>query len=294
MTAKLDPALMKSVAAAAFDDIIKALTEPLTKEEQEVGDFIFNETPMTFTGANYAEAYETVPAVLCRKRNGRRNAGGPPNERSRRLDAYRDIPTPRQADWAHGAKAREGDCGEDRNKRGHGRGKTGVPSRHNRPLSRQFTDKGFNQYHIVNEILPVTFISGPIIEEIGLNNESGYLAPGYRANATIGRALLMCMINIGWRDMKYYSSPGGAGQPVAYANYIIPENQKESPWISYAESCGFSTGESIVTVCETLSVIRGPARNAIYGNVRSKVGKDALYILTAYQCFLTLWYASAR
>ncbi|MBN2317991.1 MAG: hypothetical protein JXR49_02895 [Acidobacteria bacterium] len=59
------------------------------------------------------------------------------------------------------------------------------------------------------------WISGPIVEEIGLNNDIGYLSPGYRANSTIGRAIAMCMINIGWRantgfyDGRRFDQPQG-------------------------------------------------------------------------------------
>jgi hypothetical protein len=133
------------------------------------------------------------------------------------------------------------------------------------------TAKDFNQYHIVNEILPITFISGPIVEEIGLNNEVGYLAPGHRANATIGRAMLMCMINIGWRRMDVYSSPGGLGQPAAYANYIIPENQKASPWESYAVSNGFKPEESTVTICEGIFISRGPSETLSMAGFEDKL-----------------------
>jgi hypothetical protein len=133
------------------------------------------------------------------------------------------------------------------------------------------TAKDFNQYHIVNEILPITFISGPIIEEIGLNNEVGYLAPGHRANAAIGRAMLMCMINIGWRRMDVYSSPGGLGQPAAYANYIIPENQKASPWEPYAVSIGFKPEESTVTICEGIFIARGPSETLSAAGFKEKL-----------------------
>jgi hypothetical protein len=112
------------------------------------------------------------------------------------------------------------------------------------------TDPNFNQFHVVNEILPLIFISGPIVKELGINNSTGYLAPGYRINSTIGRAVLLCMISIGWRDMTVYASPGGPGQPAAYCNYFIPENQDESPWITWAEHCGFGPDESIITACE--------------------------------------------
>ena len=121
------------------------------------------------------------------------------------------------------------------------------------------TDPGFNQFHIVNEILPAIFISGPIVKELGLNNKVGYLAPGTRANSAIGRAVLMCMITIGWRDMTIYASPGGAGRPAAYANIFVAENQEESPWESWAEQNGCRPEESVITACEFLGNYGGPA-----------------------------------
>ena len=125
-------------------------------------------------------------------------------------------------------------------------------------MSKPSPPRTFNQFHIVNEILPVIFISGPIIKELGINNKAGYLAPGHRINSTIGRALLLCMISIGWRDMTIYASPGGPGRPAAYANYFIPENQDENPWESWAAQNGYGPDESIITVCEATSEIRGP------------------------------------
>jgi hypothetical protein len=272
ITAKMDPELMKSVAAAAFDDIHRALTEPLTREEQEVSDLIVDETPLTFSGATYTEAYEKFQQYCVD------NAMG---------DGMPVVPPTREAvEWMLTGTTYPRDklIGLMEPKLGKATVEKIAISAvmaGARPeylpviiaMVEAITDERFNQYHIVNEILPVFFISGPIVEEIGLNNESGYLAPGHRANATIGRALLMCMINIGWRDMKYYSSPGGAGQPAAYANYVIPENQKESPWPSYAESCGFLPDESVVTVCETLSVVRGPSETLFMETYEQRLEK---------------------
>ncbi len=120
------------------------------------------------------------------------------------------------------------------------------------------TDKNFNLYHIVTGPVPVIWISGPIVEEIGMNAGIGYLSPGYRANSTIGRAVAMCMINIGWRVMDIYAMPGGPGTPVAYTNYLVPENQKENPWESFSVERGYKPEESTVSVNETLWVSNGP------------------------------------
>ena len=258
MTAKMDPDLMKAVATAAFDDIHKALTTPLTKEEQEVGDFTYDYSPKRFTGADYTEAIEKFQKYC---------------DENSMSDGLPVIPPTKEAvDWMLTGTSYPPDklIGLMDPKRGMATVEKiaiNAVMAGAKPeylpviiaIIEAITAENFNQFHIVNEILPCIFISGPIIEELGINNKAGYLAPGHRINSTIGRSLLMCMINIGWRDMKFYAAPGGTGNPAAYGNYIIPENQEESPWPSYAASCGFGPEDSVITVCETITVVRGPS-----------------------------------
>jgi hypothetical protein len=258
LVAKRDPERMNAVAAAAYDDIVKALTAPLTKEEQEVSDADYDYSPKTFTGADYAEAYEKWQQY-CTERflTDGLPVTPPTREAVDRMLAGTSYPP----DKAIGLMFPQ----------------LGIATVEKIAISavmagakpeylpvilamiEAITSKDFNQYHIVNEVLPITLISGPIIEELGINNKIGYVAPGHRPNATIGRSLLMCMINIGWRYMHIYSSPGGIGQPAAYANYVIPENQTENPWESFAEEQGFGSEESIVIVCEATQITRGPS-----------------------------------
>jgi hypothetical protein len=49
---------MKGVVAAAIDDIIKALTDPLTEEESAQLEIEYDYSNKIFTGANYSEADE--------------------------------------------------------------------------------------------------------------------------------------------------------------------------------------------------------------------------------------------
>src|SRR5215831_1497675 len=44
---------------------------------------------------------------------------------------------------------------------------------------------------------PLVIVNGPIIKEIGLNYGIGVFGPGWRANATIGRALRLTLVNVG-------------------------------------------------------------------------------------------------
>jgi hypothetical protein len=116
----------------------------------------------------------------------------------------------------------------------------------------------FHLYHLVNSAgspVPVIWVNGPIAEEIGMNSGTGYLGHGNRANNTIGRAIGMCMINIGWREA--YS--GYTGDPAIFCNFTFAENEKENPWESFAVGRGFKPGDSTVTVNETMQFNRfGP------------------------------------
>jgi hypothetical protein len=258
LVAKTDPALMKPVAEAAFDEIHNALIKPLTKEEKEVGNFSYDYSPKKFTGADYSQANEKFQQYCAENFMTDGMPVVPPTrEAVDRMLAGTSYPPDKEIGLMYPKQGRATVEQIAINAVMAGAKPEYLPVII--AMIETITAKDFNQYHIVNEILPITFISGPIVEEIGLNNGVGYLAPGHRANATIGRAMLMCMINIGWRRMDVYSSPGGLGQPAAYANYIIPENQKASPWEPYAVWSGFKPEESTVTICEGIFIARGPS-----------------------------------
>jgi len=247
--AKRDPERMKGVVAAVIDDIIKALTDPLTEEEKRSFEMEYDYSNKVFTGASYFEANEKFQQYC---------------EANHLTDGLAVTPpTPEAVEWMLSGTTYPRD-----KVIGLMYPKKGIATVEKIAISavmagakpeylpviiamiETITAKNFNQFHIVNEILPVFFISGPIIKELGINNKVGYLAPGYRINSTLGRSVLLCMINIGWRDMTIYASPGGPGQQAAYAKTIIVENQDESPWESWAEQNGYGPDESIVTACE--------------------------------------------
>ena len=272
LVARTYPELMKSVAEAAFDEIHEALIKPLTKEEMEVENFSYDYLPKKFTGADYAEANEKFQQY-CAENN---MTGGmpvlpPTREAVDRMLEGTTYPPEKEIGLMFPKQGRATVEKIAINAVMAGAKPEYLPVII--AMIETITAKDFNQYHIVNEILPITFISGPIVEEIGLNNEGGYLAPGHRANAAIGRAMLMCMINIGWRRMDVYSSPGGLGQPAAYANYIIPENQKASPWETYAVSTGFKPEESTVTICEGIFIARGPSETLSMAGFEEKLAQ---------------------
>ena len=96
-----------------------------------------------------------------------------------------------------------------------------------------------------NPLTPMLIINGPIRERIGLNCGIGVMGPGWQANATIGRAIRLMMLNIGG------AKPGEVDKCtqgfVGKYTLCIGENEEESPWESYHVRHGFAAGDSVVT-----------------------------------------------
>ena len=93
---------------------------------------------------------------------------------------------------------------------------------------------------------PLIVVNGPVRAPLGLNSSFGVFGPGYRANATIGRALRLCMINIGGAkpgetSMSTFGHPGRH-------TYCIAEHEEASPWPPFHVSRGLAAGASAVTL----------------------------------------------
>src|SRR4029453_11950800 len=89
-------------------------------------------------------------------------------------------------------------------------------------------------------------VNGPIRPRIGLNSAFGVFGPGFRANATIGRALRLLMINVGGARPGEISM-STFGHPGRYT-YCIGENGGGSPWPPYHAGRGIAAGASAVTL----------------------------------------------
>jgi len=92
-------------------------------------------------------------------------------------------------------------------------------------------DRAFNLYGVqatTHPVAPLLIVNGPYGREIGVHGGSGCFGPGFRANATIGRAIRLVLLNVGgaWPgryDMATQGSP-------AKFSYCIAENEAASPW----------------------------------------------------------------
>ena len=89
-------------------------------------------------------------------------------------------------------------------------------------------------------------VNGPIASELELNNGDNLFGPGWRANATIGRAIRLIMRNVvgtlpGELDR---SSLGHAGK----YTFCIAENETDSPWPPFHTTRGFRRDQNAVTI----------------------------------------------
>jgi hypothetical protein len=94
---------------------------------------------------------------------------------------------------------------------------------------------------------PLIIVNGPARLNCGpVSSGFGALGPGHRANASIGRALRLAMINIGGgrpgeSDMALLGHPGKF-------TYCLAEDEENSPFTPLHVSRGFQIDEGVVTV----------------------------------------------
>ena len=92
----------------------------------------------------------------------------------------------------------------------------------------------------------LSIVNGPIAKELNINSRNNLFGPGNRANATIGRAVRLILMNAcaaipGVFDRSVIGHPGKY-------TYCIAEADPETHWTPLHVARGFSPAESTVTV----------------------------------------------
>ncbi len=96
-----------------------------------------------------------------------------------------------------------------------------------------------------NAAAPLTIVSGPIVQELNVNSGTNVFGHGYRANATIGRAVRLVMVVIGG-GYPETGDKAPLGHPGKFS-YCIAESPA-IPWEPLHVERGLAPGESGVTV----------------------------------------------
>ncbi len=93
---------------------------------------------------------------------------------------------------------------------------------------------------------PMIVVNGPIRTRIGMNATHNALANASRANATVGRAVRLFILNVlgghpGQLDRSTLGHPGKF-------TFCIAEDEEDSPWLPLSVERGIPPGTSAVTV----------------------------------------------
>ena len=93
---------------------------------------------------------------------------------------------------------------------------------------------------------PMILVNGPLRQQLSVNSAGNCFGQGWRANATIGRALQLILLNVGG------AKPGvmdraTQGSPAKFA-FCFGENEEASPWEPYHVRRGFNRADSVVSV----------------------------------------------
>lgn len=109
------------------------------------------------------------------------------------------------------------------------------------------TDQAFNLNGVqatTHVAAPLLIVNGPIAREIGMNGGVNAFGSGNRANATIGRALRLIMLNVGggWPGDLDKSTLGHPGK----YTYCVCENELQSPLAPYHVEHGYKPEDSTV------------------------------------------------
>jgi hypothetical protein len=97
-----------------------------------------------------------------------------------------------------------------------------------------------------NPLTPLIVVNGPIRRRVELNCGGGVMGPGWQANATIGRALRLLLLNLGGAVADHVDkcTQGFAGK----YTLCIGENEEESPWPPFHVTRGLDAAADTVTV----------------------------------------------
>ena len=148
-----------------------------------------------------------------------------------------------------------------------------------------------------NPCAPLVIVNGPITRELGFNTWEGAFGGGFRANASVGRAVRLVLWNIGG-GFPGITDMSTQGSPAKFA-FCVAENEEASPWtLLHEERAGMARSQNAVTVfaCQSPEPIFAPGTVERILNILSAslptVGVNMFY--TAGQLLLSFSAKVAR
>jgi hypothetical protein len=98
---------------------------------------------------------------------------------------------------------------------------------------------------------PLHIVNGPVRNELGFNAKGNVFGPGFRPNATVGRAIRLIIMNV-YGVVPQVLDQSTQGTPGKYT-MCIAENEEESPWEPLHVELGFPRDASTVSAMHVRS-----------------------------------------
>ena len=243
---------VRPLVEGVFDDIIDALTTPLTPEEAKPPKVEGDEDgphEITVTAESYPDAAEEFNEIYLNNRWG---------------DGLPLLPpTPERVKWMLSGTSRS-----PQEVIGKINPKQGVATIEKIAINavmagakpeympviiavmETLADDSFDDLHVLasagsfNLLIVVT---GPIAQELKMEAGIGFMGHGWRPNNTIGRAVRLATLNIG-RLWPAKNDMALIGRISPHTFHTITENAALSQWEPYHTTRGFKAGDSCVTV----------------------------------------------
>ncbi len=259
---------IRPLVEGVFDQIIDALTRPLTEDEKKLPESKGDEDGpprITFGGDSYAEAAEEFNGEYLKRRWG---------------DGLPLVPpTPERIRWmlTGTTRAPEEIIGNINPKQGVATIEKIAVNAVMAGAKPEYlpviiaaiealTDEKFDDLHVLasaGSFNLLIIVSGPMGKEIGMEAGIGFLGHGWRANNTIGRAVRLATLNIG-RTWPAVNDMALIGRTPGHTFYTFCENADLSPWQPFHADRGFKVEESCVTVASIYGT--GPLQH-MYGGM---------------------------
>jgi hypothetical protein len=99
-------------------------------------------------------------------------------------------------------------------------------------------------------------VNGPARIALDVNCRAGCFGPGWRANATIGRALRLVIRNV-CRAIPNFLDRGSFSTPARYS-FCFGEDEEAGPWVPMSVERGVPEGTSAVTVASVMTMAAAP------------------------------------
>jgi hypothetical protein len=138
---------------------------------------------------------------------------------------------------------------------------------------------------------PIHIVNGPVRADLGFNSTGNVFGQGFRANATVGRAIRLIIMNVyGIRphelDQATQGMPGKHG-------LCIAENEEESPWEPLHVELGYDPGDSVVSAmhirsCEFVDNRHSARAEHLLGDIADTIGRTGSAFGRRMRCLVVL------